>query len=258
MYIHSTYKFQHANETAQYYKKLLKNISNLNLRRSNKFNVLSVYGALNCMKGIIPKKNINIYIGTEYGVVSGVQKVVKSLTETQSMVMPFDFLNINGNNAGFNISKALETQGESMLITASDFSFEQTLKLAFFKSQQELEFEALIGGVDESLEEIENFKEYISHKIEISYDKSCWLYCSNSSENALAKIESIKDFCNEEELIAYLEKKTSYSSVKEKYFNGIQNISNLIDLLKEDKNITYISYDRNNRYILIEIKASLI
>ena len=42
MYIHSKYKFTHKNESTQYYKKLLKEISSINMRRSNKFNILRI------------------------------------------------------------------------------------------------------------------------------------------------------------------------------------------------------------------------
>ncbi len=273
MYIHSTYKFLHQNENGQFYKKLLKEISTINLRRANKFNVLSVYGALKCISGI-NYKNPNIYIGTEYGVISGVLKVIESLNDEHQIVMPFDFLNINGNNAGFNISEAINTTGESFLTTSNNFSFEKTLQFAFHKSSINNNFEALIGGVDESLECIENYKEYVINNNLKSYDGSCWLYCSKIKENAIAKVEAIEEFISISYLNNYLENnkfnmiglnhiaknnkklKLNYNNIYQNnqlYYYGTQAISDIIDLLNYTNNVAYISQDKSGKFILIRL-----
>lgn len=52
MYIHSAYKFINSNTDVKEYRKELKELSKINLRRSSKFNVLAVLGALKATNDI--------------------------------------------------------------------------------------------------------------------------------------------------------------------------------------------------------------
>ena len=265
MYIHSTYQFLHKNETASFYKKLLKEISSINLRRSSKFNILSVYGAVNCLNNINYSSNTSIYIATQYGVISGVQKVVNSLNDQHQIVMPFDFLNVNANNAGFNIAKALNIDNENYLLTSNDFSFEKTLQTAFNKSKHNNKFEAIIGGVDESLTDIDNYQSYVTLNNIPSFDGSCWLYCSKIKENSIAKIDSVLEFKNKEEIENYI-KNNNFDKIEYNYIEkidknpnyqissiyGTQSAYDIIDLTTHNRGkLLYISKDRNGRFIAI-------
>ncbi len=263
MYIHSTYSFMHSNETVGFYKKKVKEITQTSMRRASKFNLLSLYGACKCMEDRVVPSNTSIYIGNEFGVVSGVQKVMESLNEESVIVMPFDFLNMNGNNACFTISKVLDTKGENILMTSSDLTFELTLKLVFYKCEENKDFTALIGGVDESIADVEQYQTYIIDQKQIPYDGSCWLYCSNDADNAIAKITAIKNFADKQCLDRYLASnyfdEISYNflakpALDKTYFYGTQSANNIIDLLKsEEKHLAYVSKDRQGRFMLIEI-----
>jgi len=263
MYIHATYSFMHSNEAVGFYKKKVKEITQTSMRRASKFNLLSLYGACKCIEDRVIPSDTSIYIGSEFGVVSGVQKVMESLNEEPVIVMPFDFLNMNGNNAGFAISKVLDTNGENILMTASDLTFELTLKQAFYKCEQNKNFSALIGGVDESIVEIDRYQTYVIDQKQIPYDGSCWLYCNNEANNAIAKITSVQNFANEQSLDEYIASnhfdEISYnflarSTVEKAYFYGTQSANDIIDLLRsEEKHLAYVSKDRQGRFIFIEI-----
>ena len=252
MYIHSSFKFINSNEPALYYKKLVKQISSINLRRSSKFDVLGVYGACNCIDNIKYNKDLNIYLGSEYGVVSGITKVLPTLNNSDSIVMPFDFLNTNGNNAGFSISSALNTIGESMLINSNAFSFEHTLKFAYTKSLENHNFEALIGAIDESLDDIDDFNSITNINSKNTNDSSCFIYCNNIKQNAIAKIQEIEEFSSKLQLDEYLNKNNDY-----KIINHIQNdlsfaSQTAVDLINSlKKEIKFILVKQTNISIFI-------
>ena len=264
MYIHSSYTYMHSNEAVGFYKKCAKEVTNISMRRASKFNLLSLYGACKCAEDTTLSSSTSIYIGSEFGVISGVNKVMYSLNEEPVIVMPVDFLNMNGNNAGFTISKVLETKGENILIMGSDLTYELTLKVAFSKSKQEKHFSALIGGVDESVETIDHYQQYIIDQGKAQYDGSCWIYCNNEKKNALAKILAIQNFSDASSLEAYLADKTfqkiaynflARSETGKEYFYGTQSAENIIELLQsEEKHLAYVSKDRRGRFMIIEIE----
>lgn len=188
MYIHKTYKFISENKKSKEYRTQLKQISKINLRRSSKFNILAVIGAINCTKEINLSSNIGIYVSTEYGPISDVQNVLKTVSEDNHIVMPFDFLNINTNNVGFYVSQALNAKGKNMVLTSRYISFEKTLSLAAFDFETKSVNDILIGGVDESLEDIENYDNYLQQSENLeSKDGSCWFYANNKKKMHLPK-----------------------------------------------------------------------
>lgn len=194
MYIHQTYSINQSKQDIKEYKKELKELSKINLRRSSKFNILAVLGALNCMKNHQFSDNLGIYVASEYGSISSVKKVLEQVSQNE-IVMPFDFLNINTNNVSFYVSQALDSNGKNMVITAHDLSFEKALEIAIFELETKDVDDILIGSVDESIEDIKNYNNYISNTQNLmSKDSSSWLYINQKEENALCKIELIKSF----------------------------------------------------------------
>jgi hypothetical protein len=241
MYIHSSYKFINLNQSTSYYKKLLKEVSNINLRRSNKFDILAVYGAVKCMKEKEYSLDTNIYLSSQYGVVSGVLKVLPSIDCEEPMIMPFDFLNMNGNNAGFNISKALNTQGENILFNSNNFSFEHALKYTLNKAIHNNDFEAIVGIVDESLSNIPPNN---------TPDISSWIYLSYKKDNAIAKIEDMQEFTSTKELTTYFNNFPSYKVI---YTQCV----NLIEELKRKSNFILVSKNTENNVFMIRINLNL-
>ena len=253
MYIHSTFQFANKNETASYYKKLLKEINTINLRRSNKFDVLAVYGACNCMLNQNYEEILNIYLASEYGVISGILKVLSTLDNKDNIIMPFDFLNTNGNNAGFNISSALKTKGESILINSNNFSFEQSLKYAYFKANRQNNFETIIGAIDESLDQIENINNILDTKTNNTKDSVSFIYCNNNKENAIAEIKDIKEFSSKYSLNEYINHHKDYNIIIYKENNlspSTQTASDLINNLKLNSNFILVKYTKVSNFII--------
>ncbi len=274
MYIHKTYKLINDNKETKEYRNQLKQISKINLRRSSKFNILAVIGAINCVKDLELSSNIGIYVSSEYGPISDVKNVLNTVSEDNHIVMPFDFLNINSNNVSFYVSQALGAKGKNMVLTSRYFSFEKALTLASFDLEINEVEDILVGGVDESLESIENYNNYLQHAQNLeSKDGSCWFYANNKKENALAKITKIEEFNSIEDLKLSL--KESYSKVtlnqfaskdeeilsfanednilNTNEFYGSEGALKLFELMQYKGTNLHIAKDPHNNYIKIEI-----
>lgn len=268
MYIHKTYSLNNENKSIKLYKSELKEISKINLRRSSKFNILAILGALRCMDNT-KYKNMGIYIASEYGSITSVKKVVEDVSQN-SIVMPFDFLNINSNNVSFYVSQALVSNGKNMVLTSHDLSFEKALEFALFDLEINEVNDALIGNVDESLDDINDFNKYIFNKQNNpSKDTSSWIYLNKEKENSIAKIEEFLSFSNLSELKNIL-KDVIYDLItlnqyakeeinelkinKDLIFShdNIHGCTNIISMLDTNKkSFIYLSMDKNKKGYLL-------
>jgi len=206
MYICATYNTTYKNNTTKEYKQLLKEITKTQFRRVSKFNIMAIYGALQCLKNKQYDNNLNIYTASEYGCITDMNKVLLQVNKKDEIVMPYDFLNINGNNVGFLISEALNTIGNNFYVTAEDVSFEKAFELAYFDISINKIDQALVGAVDESLDYIQDISNLVKNSDNKGiYDGTTWFHLSTKSDNALAKIDIVETFNNIEELNSFLD-----------------------------------------------------
>lgn len=276
MYIHATHKLINSNKNIKEYKKELKELSKINLRRSSKFNILAVIGALKVTKDINLSSQLGIYVSSEYGPINDVYNIMNTVSDEEHIVMPFDFLNINSNNVSFYVSQALDAKGKNTLITSRYLSFEKALQLALFDLELNEVDDILIGGVDESLSDIKDFNNYLTFAKEVeSKDGSCWFYINKLKENSIAKITNIMELNSYKELNKILS--NSYDKIALNQFSSIdENIISEIDpikiikeedffasegslhlqnLLKYKGTHLYIAKDAKKNFIAIEIKV---
>lgn len=206
MYISATFNETFQNHSTKEYKQLLKQLTSKQFRRVSKFNIMAIYGALKCLENKTYTTDINIYTASEYGCIEDMNTVLMQVSKKDEIVMPFDFLNINGNNVGFLISEALNTLGNNFYVTAEDVSFEQAFYLAYFDLSINKIHEALVGAVDESLDCVENVNSMIKNPEGYKIcDGTAWFLLSKDKNNAIAKIEHLETFCNLEELNSFLQ-----------------------------------------------------
>ncbi|MDC0932241.1 hypothetical protein OAR97_00185 [Arcobacteraceae bacterium] len=268
MYIHKKYLINNESRDIKEYKTLLKKISRLNLRRSSKFNILAILGALNCVDKKNLSDNTGIYVSSEFASITSVKKVLDN-NEKNSMIMPFDFLNINSNNVSFYVSQSLESNGKNMLLTSDELSFERAIELALFDIEIGEINDALIGLVDESLLSITDFSKYavISDNTGCN-DYSGWLYLNQDKENALCKISTVAAFSSLEKfdnLISTFDSNQIYANKNAKKYLDLKSknklditisttIESIIDFLDKDyKEMIYISMDSRSKGYLFHI-----
>lgn len=269
MYIHYFYKIINQAKQTKEYKVQLKQLTKLNLRRASKYNTLAVLGALQCLQNKkYEQENLGIYIASEFSCANEVADAVTKVNTQEIMpLMPFDFLNVNSNNVGFYIAKALDAKGKNTVLTSQDIGFEKALQVADFELSYNIVKSVLLGGVDVSIDELVNFHEYLPSNQLKTDDGSCWLYASNEPEGAVAKIEQIQEFGEKKELKSYLERigctnihfntialkdqeLQSYSdnALKNEEDLGVQIASKVVDALQKEQTL-FISKARNGSFI---------
>jgi len=272
MYIHSTFTTTFKNKTTKEYKQLLKQLTNKQFRRVSKFNLMAIYGALKCLENKQYDTNLSIYTASEYGCISDMNTVLMQVHKENEMVMPFDFLNINGNNVGYFISESLNTLGNSFYITSEDVSFEKAFELAYFDIFTNNTKEVLLGAIDESLDHIDEISTLVKNLNDKEiYDGTTWFHLSQESENSLAKIENVETFTNLEELNSFLntiqydhlslnifaQKEIAHLKIQKdkiisqnKEFFGTYSAMYINTLLNFNGKLLHISLDEKNRAFL--------
>lgn len=276
MYICSAKKSVFQSKSIKEYKQEIKEFSSQNIRRISKFNALAILGALKTLHQKQYDQNLNIYTGSEYGCIESINKVLKQVSKEDEILMPFDFLNVNGNNVGFLIAESLNTIGNNFYITAEDFSFEKSLELAYYDITFNQIDEALVGAVDESLEDITSYNSYIHNLFQYPIvDGSVWFHLSKHNNNAIAKIENIYNFTDLDSLKGFITKENfDYISLnqfarkensvtdlitKEKIiphsetFFGTQGAEDFYDLLSYKGKLLMVSLDTQNRSFVITL-----
>jgi len=229
MYIKSFFKYKNIYSDEKEYKKILKTLISMDLRRISKFNLLALYGSVHTLNNTDFDKNLFIYVATNSACIDETYKVLYEI-KNKNPIMPFDFLNINTNNTGFYISKALELYANSYTISTNDLAFEKALQLAYFDYENKIQNSFLIGFVESSSQNIPNQNMY-------SFDNSSWVYIDDKKTNSLSRIEDIRYFTNIEELNLYL----SHLKIENIVLNSIAK--EFLYELNIDKNLLHLEYD---------------
>jgi hypothetical protein len=270
MYIKSIFSKQEDFRSAKDYRKILKPLTSINLRRASKINLMGVFGAIKVLEEQEFDKKLTIYIASENGCMTDMIKVIKE-TKNSEFLMPFDFLNINGNNTGFLISQALKTHGNNLNISSGSLCFEKALQMAIYDNNIEHR-DFLVALIDESLTSLEGY-EHKKYKKDTytTFDNNHWIYLSPNKKDSFAKIETAVFLSSIKELNNYLHKLTyknfGLNSLAKKYIDEINlnadlvfkdkkdcsfNLLNFISTINEDS--IYISLDSKKRAYLFIIK----
>jgi hypothetical protein len=274
MYIKYCYSIVEKDLDTKEYKDRLKALTPLNLRRASKYNALAVLGALECViQKEYEKKMLGIYVASEFSCALEVASAVEKVNTQEVMpLMPFDFLNVNSNNVGFYIAKALNAGGKNCVLTSQDLGFEKALALADFDLSIGVVQGALIGGVDVCIDSLQNHQAYLPQNVLQTHDCSCWIYASTSDKDAVAKIESICEFANSNEVLRYVESLKGYDlcfntyaandkalqrlqsyRFKDRRYAGIESAHKVIEAFENEKSV-FISKAKNGSFISFLIK----
>ena len=248
-------------------KKKLKEITTLDVRKISKLNLLAIYGAIKTLKDKEYKKDLSLYAASNFACIQETYKILQEL-KSENPVMPFDFLNINTNNMGFYISKALNTMGNNYTISSDYLSFEKTLYTIFLEYKNRVNSSFLVGEVDSSLENLPYLGDLYAFENNISNDISSWIYFDDISNNSIAKLEFVKYFYSIDDLNNFLKTQKydaiSLNSFATKFkdelnidksliktYQNFFSSSNIINLLNDEfKNSIFISLDNKKRAYL--------
>lgn len=176
------------------YKDELKKHTNFYLRRSNKFIMLSLLGAHKCMKDVSYPEEVPVYLATESGNIEDTEVVLAQIYHKKAFPKPINFINTMSNVASFYVAQSLNIVGRNIMVSSKNLSFERALELLKAEFLTGTAACGLVGSVDTAVFTNELFEKKFrrpASKYRL-VESSSWFYITGDSENALARIDTIK------------------------------------------------------------------
>ncbi|MEN6318358.1 MAG: hypothetical protein ABFD82_06340 [Syntrophaceae bacterium] len=194
LYIHSASAFiGEANEDINFLKEKLRSYTPENFRRVNRFILLAVLGARQCIHQRSVDSDTAIYLTTEHGNLGETAEVLDEIYRDRSLPKPFGFINTMSSTAAFYLAQNLGIRGRNITISSQHLSFERGMELLGVDFAGGAEKSALIGGVDEASLSRTALEENPRHKWRM-VDGSGWLYVRPEKEGACGVLKEIRTF----------------------------------------------------------------
>lgn len=162
-------------------------------RRVNRFILLALLGARQCIHRHILEADTAVYLTTEYDNLGETAAVLDEIYAARSLPKPFGFINTMSNTAAFYLAQNLGIRGRNITVSSQHLSFERGLELLNVDFALGAETSALIGGVDESLLSRTALQEQTDRGWRIT-DGSAWFYVKPAKEGACGAFTEIRSF----------------------------------------------------------------
>jgi hypothetical protein len=194
MYIHSAAAFiGEANADINNLKEEIRRYTQENFRRGNRFILLSLLGALQCVHRHSLEENTAVYLTTEHGNLGDTAAVLDEIYVAHSFPKPYGFINTMSSTAAFYLAQNLGIRGRNITVSSQYVSFERGLELLKADLAGGAEKNALIGGVDEApLSEVEGRGR--NHHRWRMVDGSGWFYVKPGRERACGAFRENRSF----------------------------------------------------------------
>jgi hypothetical protein len=194
MYIHSAAAFTgEANTDIHFLKNELARYTPENFRRVNKFILLSLLGARQCIHQRTLAADTAVYLTTEHGNLGETADVLDEIYAARSLPKPFGFINTMSSTAAFYLARNLGIRGRNITVSSQHLSFERGLELLKVDFAGGTERSALIGGVDEASLSRTALEEKADRGWRM-VDGSGWLYIKPEKEGACGAFTEIRSF----------------------------------------------------------------
>ncbi len=194
MYIHGASAFiGEANADISLLKEEIRRYTRENFRRGNRFILLSLLGARQCIHQCPLEADTAVYLTTEHGNLGETAAVLDEIYTAHSLPKPFGFINTMSGTAAFYLAQNLGLRGRNIIVSDQHVSFERGLELLNMDFAQGAEASALIGGVDEaSLYGVERGGlEQCGWRM---VDGSGWFYIKSEKEGACGAFRENRSF----------------------------------------------------------------
>lgn len=151
MYIHNASAFiGEANADIALLKDEIRRYTRENFRRGNRFILLSLLGARQCIQQRSLEADTAVYLTTEHGNLGETAAVLDEIYTAHSLPKPIGFINTMSGTAAFYLAQNLGIRGRNIIVSSQHVCFERGLELLNIDFAQGTERSALIGGVDEA------------------------------------------------------------------------------------------------------------
>ena len=130
MYIHSASAFTgEANADINFLKEEIRRYTQENFRRVNRFILLALLGALQCIDQRPLETATAVYLTTEDGNLGETANALDEIYMSRSLPKPFGFINTMSNTAAFYLARTLGIRGRNITVSSQHLSFERGLEL---------------------------------------------------------------------------------------------------------------------------------
>jgi hypothetical protein len=207
MYIHgfSAYTGE-PNVAVQRLKEEISGYTRVNFRRANRFILLALLGACQCIQRCFMEPDTAIYLTTEHGNLGETAAVLDEIYTARSLPKPYGFINTMSGTAAFYLAQTLGTRGRNITVSSQHLSFERGLDLLKLDFAVGAERSALIGGVDEASLSGEN-RGQGDHRNWRMADGSGWFHVKSEREGACGAFTANRSFRDSPSCIEWIRKR---------------------------------------------------
>jgi hypothetical protein len=180
----------------------VKQKTGLYFRRVNRFILLALAGAHQCLADQAAAPDTAVCLTTENGTVGDTEITLGQLFHDRSYPKPYNFINTMSNTAAFYIAQSLKLQSRNITLSALQFAFERGLELVRTDLRRGAAANALVGGVDEAVFSEENLQSRFGERL---VDGSAWIYLSRDEAGATGEVRDIRSFSQMAAAMAWLQ-----------------------------------------------------
>ncbi len=194
MYIHSASAiagYPHAD--MNFLKEELGRYTRENFRRVNRFILLALLGARQCIHQRSFEADTAIYLTTEHGSFVETADVLDEIYVARFLPKPYGFINTMSGTAAFYLARNLGIRGRNITASSRHLSFESGLELLEVDFTAGVAKSALIGGVDEAYASRTVLEEHAGRGWRM-IDGSSWLYVRQEKEGACGVFKESRAF----------------------------------------------------------------
>lgn len=202
-------------EGAPVLKTLVKDLWGKGYRRISHFIELALVGSKRCIdqSKVEVSPQCDVVFTTGQGNISQVIKVTKGIFVDKQPPMPFDFMHITNNMAGFYVAQALGLNSSNLTVSHRAFPFETAIDLALLQIKTHVQNEQqgqqfLLGAVDECAFPLSQHRQRLQLADNVPLaEGSHWLLLGNNPEQAIAKILFCEFYSSQGELLQSLKQR---------------------------------------------------
>lgn len=183
----------------------LREATGQSFRRINRFIQLALLGAARCVASLErpPPPDCALMIGTDSGMLADMSRVVTAMAAEQRVPTPFEFMNVSGAMAGFQVAQYLGLRGPQLTVHAVNASLEAALRLLSLRSAPQRQ--ALVGFIEEGCWPLHEQRERLDWPQGGIEECSHWLYFDADAIAPLATLQWCRRYRDLEALAAALE-----------------------------------------------------
>ncbi|QJD60364.1 hypothetical protein HG264_16525 [Pseudomonas sp. gcc21] len=119
------------------------------IRRIDRYIQLCLAGGLNCVAGRQLPADTGVYLSTNSGAISTPSATMRHIQQQGELPKPLHFVNTLSNSAGYYLTRLLQLNGNAVMVSDSDTSFEAALLHAGMDLLAGRVSTALVGAFDD-------------------------------------------------------------------------------------------------------------